>query len=63
VGGTATGFDVNNAACIGAITEAGLFNTGGATVATNNMFANQGFTAVNIAANDKLTVTWAIDFT
>ena len=62
-GGTATGTDINNAACIATITEAGLFNTGGATVTANNMFAVQSFTGVAIAANDKLTVTWAIDFT
>ncbi len=62
-GSTSTGADIANAACEATITEAGLFNTGGATTPTLNMFATQGFTGVAIAAADTLTVTWDIDFT
>ena len=64
-GSTSTGADLAPAGgeCEATITEAGLFNTGGATTTANNMFAIQGFTGVAIAAADTLTVTWDIDFT
>ena len=62
-GSTSTGADLAASQCEATITEAGLFNTGGAAVATNNMFSIQGFTGVAVAAADTLTVTWDIDFT
>lgn len=60
---TSSGADLAASECEATITEAGLFNTGGAAVATNNMFSIQGFTGVAVAAADTLTVTWDIDFT
>ena len=62
-GSTSSGADLAASQCEATITEAGVFNTGGAAVATDNMFATQGFTGVTIAAADTLTVTWDIDFT
>ena len=62
-GFTSTGADLAATQCEATITEAGLFNTGGATTVTDNMFSIQGFTGVAIATADTLTVTWDIDFT
>jgi len=63
-GGTAGSGDVDNAACIGNITEAGLFSIGAPTVTTpTNIFAYQDFTVISIGTADTLTVTWDIDFT
>jgi len=61
-GGLTSGADMANANCEGtAITEAGLFNS--ATDATGEMFAAQGFAAINIvSATDILTVTWELTF-
>ena len=58
-----SGADLAATQCEATITEAGLFNTGGASTTANNMFAIQGFTGVTIATADTLTVTWDIDFT
>lgn len=61
-GGSTSGADMANVACEAtAITEAGLFNS--ATDATGEMFAAQGFAAINIvSATDILTVTWELTF-
>ena len=60
-GGTSTA-DRDDASCQVAVTEAGLFNN--AADATGQMFAAQGFSAINIAsATDELTVTWELTFT
>ncbi len=61
-GGATSGADMANVACEAtAITEAGLFNS--ATDATGEMFAAQGFAAINIvSATDILTVTWELTF-
>lgn len=61
-GGSASTADVANVACEGlAVTEAGLFNNVGA--AAGQMFAAQGFAAINIASTtDVLTVTWELTF-
>ena len=60
--GSASG-DVQDVECEKTITEAGLFNAGGAAVALGDMFAYQTFTGITIATADTLTVTWALDFT
>jgi len=61
-GGDLSGADVANNACETlAITEAGLFNN--VVVAGSQMFAAQGFSAINIVTDtDLLTVTWDITF-
>jgi len=60
-GGGGSTADRDDAACQVAVTEAGLFNS--ATDATGEMFAAQGFAAINIAtATDVLTVTWELTF-
>ena len=60
-GGGGSGADRDDAACQVAVTEAGLFNN--AADATGEMFAAQGFSAINIAsATDILTVTWELTF-
>jgi hypothetical protein len=41
------------------ISEAGLFN--GTTATDNGIFAHKTFTAVTVATNDQLTVTWTIN--
>ena len=62
-GGTAGSGNIDDAACIGNITEAGLFSIGAATVTqSDNLFAYQDFTAIALGSADTLTVTWAIDF-
>ena len=60
---TTNGEDLDNAACIGAITEAGLFSDGSATVVPLSIFAYQDFSVINLGATDTLTITWDIDFT
>jgi len=45
----------------GAITEAGIFNQH--TIDGGGMLAYQDFTVINKGANDKLTITWTVDFT
>jgi len=59
-GGSASTADVANAACETlAVTEAGLFNN----LTVGEMFAAQGFAAINIASTtDVLTVTWELTF-
>ena len=59
-GGSASTADVANVACEGlAVTEAGLFNN----LTVGEMFAAQGFAAINIASTtDVLTVTWELTF-
>jgi len=60
-GGGGSTADVDSADCIAAVTEAGLFNS--VTDSTDQMFAAQGFSAINIAsATDELTVTWVLTF-
>ena len=60
-GGGGSTADRDDAACQVAVTEAGLFNS--ATDATGEMFAAQGFAAINIvSATDILTVTWELTF-
>lgn len=62
-GGGAGSGNIDDAACIGSITEAGLFSIGAATVTTpTNIFAYQDFTAISLGSADTLTVTWDIDF-
>ena len=61
-GADSSGADVQSAQCEFAITEAGLFNAGGASTALGDMFAYQTFTSITIGTADTLTVTWAIDF-
>ena len=62
-GACSSGADVTASQCEATITEAGLFNAGGAAVALGDMFAYQTFTGITIATADTLTVTWALDFT
>jgi len=61
-GGSASSADVASVDCEGAaVTEAGLFNS--VTDSTGEMFAAQGFAAINIAsATDVLTITWELQF-
>ena len=63
-GSTSSGADLAPAGgeCEAGINEAGLFNAGGAAVATTNMYAYQTFSTVTIAAADTLTVTWALSY-
>ena len=62
-GAGSSGADVFATECEQTITEAGLFNAGGATTALGDMFAYQTFTGITIANADTLTVTWDLDFT
>jgi len=59
-GGGNTSADRDDANCIAAITEVGLFND--VTDAGGVMIAGQTFSSVSIGANDILTVTWQITF-
>lgn len=62
-GGTAGAGDIDDAACTGNITEAGLFSIGAPTVTqATNIFAYQDFTQIVLGTADTLTVTWEIDF-
>ena len=61
-GAGSSGADVQSAQCEFPITEAGLFNAGGASTPLGDMFAYQTFTSITIGTADTLTVTWAIDF-
>lgn len=45
----------------GAITEAGIFNQH--TTDAGHMLAYQDFTVINKGTDDKLTITWTLDFT
>ena len=60
-GGATSGADTASVDCVAAVTEAGLFNSAADT--TDEMFAAQGFAAINIVTTtDILTVTWEITF-
>lgn len=62
-GNATNGENIDNAACIGAITEAGLFSIGDATNLPDSILAYQDFSVINLGATDTLTITWDIDFT
>ena len=53
---------LQNASGTTAIVESGLFDSTLNATSASNMFARQGFTAINVGESDTLTVTWTITF-